>query len=227
MGMPGSESDWKVEFELGKVSTRYNYAQVPNPGGSVVNLRDLFGSDGKLAGRTSLTYSTKNDSQWKLLYAPLRVSGVGQLSSATQFAGQAFSAGSVNGIYQFNTYRLTYRKLWRGNWSLGGTLLVRDAEIQLVQGATKGEEKNIGLVPLLNIFGFGAINQDIGYEIELDGLAGGPGRAFDLSMRATKQIDSRTQAFLGFRVIEGGADVPKVKNFAWISFLTAGVSVRF
>ena len=221
------EQKWTIEFELGSISTRYNYAQVPNPGGSVVNLRDLFGGDGKLVGRTTLLYSNSNGSQWKLLYAPLRIKGTGQLNGPTQFGGEIFTTGSVGGLYQFNSYRLTYRKPWRGNWSLGGTLKIRDAEIKLTQGSTVGEEKNIGFVPLLNIYGFGKINHDLGYEIELDGLAGGPGRAFDLSMRVTKQLDPRTQAFVGYRVLEGGADVPKVKNFAWINYLTAGVSIRF
>ena len=221
------DKKWAVEFELGSINTRYNYAQVPNPGGSVVNLRDLFGGDGKLVGRTTLIYSTTNGSQWKLLYAPLKIKGTGQLSGATQFGGQTFSSGSVDGIYQFNSYRLTYRKAWKGNWSLGGTLKIRDAEIKLSQGSTVGEEKNVGFVPLINIYGFGMISRDIGYEIELDGLAGGPGRAFDLSMRATKQLNPRTQGFIGYRILEGGADVPRVKNFAWINYLTAGVSVQF
>jgi hypothetical protein len=221
------DQKWTIEFELGSVSTRYNYAQVPNPGGSVVNLRDILGGNGKLVGRTSLMYSTPNGSQWKLLYAPLRISGTGQLNSSTQFAGQTFSSGAVDGLYQFNSYRLTYRKAWKGNWSLGGTLKIRDAEIKLTQGSTVGEEKNVGFVPLVNIYGYGMINQDIGYEIELDGLAGGPGRAFDLSMRATKQLDPRTQLFVGYRILEGGANVPRVKNFAWINYLTAGISFRF
>ena len=221
------DQKWTVEFELGSISTRYNYAQVPNPSGSIVNLRDLLGGNGKLVGRTSVIYSTENGSQWKMMVAPLRISGQGNLSGPTQFAGQSFAAGSVEGLYQFNSYRLTYRKQWRGNWSLGGTLKIRDAEIKLTQGSTVGEEKNVGFVPLMNIYGFGKLTRDLGYEIELDGLAGGPGRAFDLSMRATKQLDHRTQAFVGYRVLEGGADVPKVKNFAWINYLTAGVSIRF
>jgi hypothetical protein len=222
-----NDKNWTIEFELGSISTRYNYAQVPNPGGSIVNLRDLFGGNGNIVGRTSLIYSTPNGAQWKLLYAPLRIKGTGTLTGPTQYGGQAFSPGSVDGLYQFNSYRLTYRKQWRGNWFLGGTLKIRDAEIKLTQGGTVAEEKNVGFVPLLNIYGFGQISRDLGYEIELDGLAGGPGRAFDLSMRATKQLDSRTQAFLGLRVLEGGADVPRVKNFAWVNYLTAGISYRF
>jgi hypothetical protein len=27
--------------------------------------------------------------------------------------------------------------------------------------------------------------------------------------------------------IEGGADVPRVRNFAWVSYVSAGVMIRF
>lgn len=216
-----------LDFETGLSSTRYNSAQVPNPGGTDVNLANVIGRNWRPFGRIALAYTDANQGTWKVLYAPFRQTGTGVLTGTTSFAGQTFAPGSVNAGYQFDSYRLTYRKPWRGNWSLGATLKLRAAQIRLVQGGTAGAERNVGLVPLLHVFGSGAITKNIGYEIEMDGLAGGPGRAIDLSLRATKNLGPKATGFVGLRVLEGGADVPKVKNFAWVSYLTAGVSIKF
>lgn len=218
---------WTLEIESGMAAVRYNNARVPNSTGSHVDLAELAGMDWNAFGRFSLFYADKAGGTWKLLYAPFQLSGTGLLAGSTSFADATFSAGPAQASYRFDSYRLTYRKPWKGNWSVGGTLKIRDAEIRLKQGATEASESNVGLVPLLNIFGEGTVARGLRYEVELDGLAGGPGRAIDLSLRLKKQIDSSTEAFVGYRLLEGGADVPKVYNFAWINYITAGVSYRF
>lgn len=218
---------WTLDLETGFASTRYNQAKVPNPSGTEVNLGGVIGRSWRPFGRVSLRFSDRNGGSWKALYAPLRQFGSGELGRQTDFAGQTFGAGMANATYQFDSYRLTYRKPWKGTWEVGATLKLRAAQIRLRQGATIGEERNVGLVPLLHIFGAGALGHGLGYEVEVDGLAGGPGRAVDLSLRATRSVSSRATAFVGLRVLEGGADVPKVKNFAWVTYVTAGVSVRF
>ncbi len=221
------ESRWTIELETGLTSTRYNTARVPNATGTTVDLADLLGKRWKTFGRVSLAYQDNARGTWKLLYAPLRQSGRGVLDAPASFDGTNFDAGSVDATYQFNSYRLTYRKPWKGNWSIGGTLKIRDAEIRLSQGFTSASERNTGFVPLLNSYGEGAIAQGFRYEVEFDGLAGGPGRAIDLSLRVKRDLNPSSTAFLGFRVLEGGADVPKVKNFAWVSYITGGLSYRF
>lgn len=218
---------WTLELESGLTSSRYNNARVPKSTGTNVDLAGLIGKEWKPFGRVSLFYEDKAGGTWKLLYAPFRQSGTGALRASTSFAGQTFTAGPVEATYQFNSYRLTYRKPWKSGWSIGGTLKIRDAEILLQQGATVASERNVGFVPLLNIFGEGEITRGFMYEVELDGLAGGPGRAIDLSLRVKRNFGSSTTAFVGFRVLEGGADVPRVKNFAWVNYLTVGVAVRF
>jgi hypothetical protein len=218
---------WKVELETGLTSTRYNNARVPKSTGTNVDLAGLIGKSWKAFGRVSLSYDDRAGGTWKLLYAPFRQSGSGSLGGATSFAGQNFGAGPVAANYQFDSYRLTYRKRWKGGWAIGGTLKIRDAEIRLRQGSTVATERNTGFVPLLNIYGEGEISNGFMYEVELDGLAGGPGRAIDLSLRVKRDIGSGATAFVGFRVLEGGADVPRVKNFAWVNYITAGVSIRF
>lgn len=218
---------WKVEVETGLTSARYNNARVPKSTGTTVDLARLIGKDWKAFGRVSLSYDDPAGGTWKLLYAPFRQSGSGSLGGVTSFAGQSFAGGPVEANYQFDSYRLTYRKRWKGNWAIGGTLKIRDAEIRLRQGATVATERNTGFVPLLNIYGEGEIANGFMYEVELDGLAGGPGRAIDLSLRVKRDIGSGATAFVGFRVLEGGADVPRVRNFAWVNYITAGVAIRF
>lgn len=218
---------WQLELETGLTASRYNNAQVPKSTGSKVDLTGLIGKNWKAFGRVSLFYEDRAGGTWKLMYAPYRQSGVGQLAAPSSFAGQAFAPGATEANYQFDSYRLTYRKVWKGGWAIGGTLKLRDAEIRLRQGATVGSERNVGFVPLLNIYGEGELARGLHYEVELDGLAGGPGRAIDLSLRLKREVSPNTTAFIGFRVLEGGADVPRVKNFAWINYITAGVAIRF
>ncbi len=222
-----SAKPWTLEFETGLTSTRYNNARVPKATGTNIDLAGLIGKSWKAFGRVTLSYEDRAGGTWKVLYAPFRQRGTGNLGGPASFAGQTFGAGPVSANYQFDSYRLTYRKPWKGGWSIGGTLKIRNAEIRLSQGATVASERNVGLVPLLNIFGEGSLGRGFAYEVELDGLAGGPGRAIDLSLRVKRQISPNATAFIGFRVLEGGADVPRVKNFAWVNYLTAGVSFRF
>lgn len=218
---------WAVELETGLAAPRYNNARVPNATGTDLDLAGLIGKDWKGFGRLSLFYYDNSGGTWKLLYAPFRQSGTGVLGGTTSFAGQTFSAGAAEGIYQFNSYRITYRKPWKDGWSIGGTLKVRDAEIRLTQGGTVASERNVGFVPLLNIYREGAFARGWLYEVEMDGLAGGPGRAFDVSLRLKRSFGEDATAFVGLRVLEGGADVPQVKNFAWVTYLTLGVGYRF
>ena len=60
----------------------------------------------------------------------------------------------------------------------------------------------------------------------LDGLAGGPGRAFDTSLKFGYDLNDRWQVTLGYRTLEGGADVDSVYNFAWLHYGAASVVLR-
>lgn len=222
----GERGPWTLDLETGLTSTRYNSAQVPKATGTEVDLARLVGKEWRTFGRISLIYQDRSGGSWKILYAPFRQSGTGSLGAATSFAGQNFAPGDAEATYRFDSYRLTYRKPWKSGWSVGGTLKIRDAEIRLRQGATVASESNTGFVPLLHIYGEGKLAAGFDYEVELDGLAGGPGRAIDLSLRVKRQLGPGTTGFLGYRVLEGGADVPRVKNFAWVNYITAGLIFR-
>jgi hypothetical protein len=60
-----------------------------------------------------------------------------------------------------------------------------------------------------------------------DGLAGGPGRAFDFFLGAGKNITDNLSAKAGYRILEGGADVPEVYNFTLIHFAALGLAWEF
>lgn len=229
IAQPSEASDgrWVIDLEAASVTQRYNSVRVPADTGSRIDLAKLIGSGARAAGRISVGYTTNNQSFWRLTYAPLTLKGDGRLDSGVSFGGVDFAPGRVEGSYRFNTYRVTYRKPWTGRWSIGGTVMVRDAKIRLEQDGTSSSESNIGFVPLVHIHTAGGIGSGWGYEAEVDLIAGGPGRAIDLTTRLTRRLDARSHAYFGYRVIEGGADVPDVWNFAWVNFFAAGVAVRF
>jgi hypothetical protein len=56
-----------------------------------------------------------------------------------------------------------------------------------------------------------------------DGLAGGPGRAFDFFLGGKVPLCNKFSMKAGYRILEGGADVDEVYNFTIINFASAGV----
>jgi hypothetical protein len=66
-------------------------------------------------------------------------------------------------------------------------------------------------------------------DAELEGLAvpGAPGRAFDGALTLGYRFNDRVAAALGYRFIEGGADVAQVYNFAFIQTVFARLTLSF
>jgi hypothetical protein len=108
-------------------------------------------------------------------------------------------------------------------WKAGVTGKIRDAEITLRQGSITATKSNIGFVPLLHLYGERRLDDRSRLTFEGDGLAGGSGRAFDLSTRYVRDIDERASVFAGLRILDGGADSISSYNFARIYYLTFGL----
>ena len=53
------------------------------------------------------------------------------------------------------------------------------------------------------------------------------GRAFDVSARLGYVLAERWEVGIGYRTIEGGADVEQVYNFAWLHSAVASLRLRF
>ncbi|MEJ2288569.1 MAG: class I SAM-dependent methyltransferase [Deinococcales bacterium] len=149
-----------------------------------------------------------------------------------EFAGASFTDQQpVDARYRFNSWRATYRYRFDrpSGWQywVGFTAKVRDAEIRLIQCDTVALDDDLGFVPLLHLAARYRINDRWSFDADFDGLAGGPGRAFDLGLRFNYHIDERWSLGLGYRGLEGGVDNDDVYNFAWFNSAVANLRLNF
>uniref|UniRef100_A0A7V0Z3K1 Alginate export domain-containing protein n=1 Tax=candidate division WOR-3 bacterium TaxID=2052148 RepID=A0A7V0Z3K1_UNCW3 len=105
--------------------------------------------------------------------------------------------------------------------------LIPNAKIRLEQQGRGAEETNLGFVPLLHIGAEQRINDKLGFIFDLEGLAGGPGRAFDGALKLRYYPSRLWGLSFGYRTVEGGADVTSVYNFAWIHYGLVSVFYKF
>jgi len=122
---------FKVEI-LNSGST-YNYFSIPSSSENRVDLPDT-----KKLGAFRIFYEKGyKDWSWTLLYAPLALDYSFTADKNFTFNKTAFDTGKkTNVFYQFNSYRLGYRKIKRFGMSrffYGGVLKIRDAEICVTQ----------------------------------------------------------------------------------------------
>jgi hypothetical protein len=171
---------------------------------------------------------------FRFLYAPLTIEVKNTPTSAIRYNEQSFVAGSeVKYTYQFNSYRLTYFYALNGQsekqFNIGFTAKIRDAETKLSQEASSSQTSydNVGFVPLLFLEYQRPVFSHWLFHFSFDGLAGGPGRAFDFAFKLRRKLGSLGQIGFGYRVLEGGVDNDKVYNFALLSFALVEWVVSF
>lgn len=227
------EPRFVLELEGGPVWQSSNNVQVPNDGTATrFSLTDLAGTGPIWAGRTYLTWRLTERSSLRVLVAPLSFTETGTPSSPLRFEGENFLAGSpVEATYTFNSYRLSYRWLAKStdgaDYWIGGTAKIRDATIALDQGGTSSRKDNVGFVPLLHLAADWRLGPSLRIGADVDALAGGPGRAIDAAVKIGYDIDDDWSMRVGYRTVEGGADVDEVYNFAWINYAVASVVWRW
>jgi hypothetical protein len=217
-----------VDLEGGFALSGYNDVQVPNETGTRFSLTGDLEADTGRFGRLRLGYDAGERHHVSALIAPLRLTAQGTPGFPISFEDTVFPAGTaLEGRYRFDSYRLTYRydayvrpKLRVG---VGLSAKIRDAEIALKGANTQAQTKNTGFVPLIN-FRFDWMPRT-GWRIicEGDALAGPQGRAEDVFLGAGCQVSPRIEVKAGYRMLEGGADVDQVYNFALVHHLAAGV----
>lgn len=222
-----------VELEAGPVWQTRNNVQIPNTDeGTRFSLVDLAGKGPLPAVRLYLTWNINERHSFQLLLAPLAFTKTGSLTDSVQFAGKSYlPERPVDATYKFNSWRVGYRYNFFSrehlNLLIGFTAKIRDAKIELSQGSTTSKDTNVGFVPLLHLgldWHFARIWHLL---FDFDGLAGGPGRAFDVALKLHYAINDHWGLSAGYRTLEGGADVESVYTFAWLHYAVVSGIYRF
>lgn len=226
------EKAYTLEVETGGLWFSRNRTQIPSDAGTRFDLDDLTGSGPDAYLRLSATYRFNPKHSLRFTYAPIRASGTGNLDEDVRFVDEDFTtAAPVRGAYRFDTYRLTYRWTFHNSdtWDLGvgASVLLRDAKIQLQQGGTTRTDDDIGVVPLLHLYGARHLSPNTSVVLDIEGAAAPQGRAIDASLTLRHTLPSGWHVFAGYRTLEGGADNNDVYTFAWMHFATVGFGVTF
>lgn len=215
-----------IELEGAATWQSYNDVEIPNDGSATrFSLYDLAGAGPWPAGRIYLTWNLDERHGLRLLAAPFSLTEEGVPAADLRFAGAVYQGGvSAKAIYEFDSYRVTYRYRFHDGehttaWA-GLTGKLRDARIALEQGATSSEKNDLGFVPLLHLAADWRFTPGWALTLDADALAGGPGRAEDVTLRLGWEASPRWSIHAGYRMVEGGADVDEVYTFAWLHYAT-------
>lgn len=224
---------FSVELEGGAVWQSLNDIEIPNDDTATrFSAVDVIGKGPRPAGRIYLAWNINDRHGLRALLAPLSITESGPIESELVFAGETYLPGEpVEVTYKFNSWRLGYRHryLRREDLSLwvGFTAKIRDAKIELSQGGTTSRDTDVGFVPLLNLAADWSFTPRWNLLFDFDGLAGGPGRAFDIALKLGYDLGNAWSLTGGYRMIEGGADVDAVYNFAWLHYAVISTAYMF
>lgn len=230
---PAQTPRLELELEAGPAWITRNVAQIPNNSSATrFSLNTITGSGPWPAGRLYLTWNVNERHSLRALAAPLSVTESGTVEEAVNFAGGSYAPSvPLKATYTFNSYRLTYRyRLRAGERSrvwIGATAKIRDATVQLTQGTTSTRKDDVGFVPLLHAAGEWRATPRWVMLADVDALAGGPGRAIDAALKVGYDRGGRVAYRVGYRTVEGGADVDEVYSFAWVHYGVASVTLRW
>ncbi|PTB97251.1 hypothetical protein C9994_03825 [Marivirga lumbricoides] len=228
-----ARSQWTIDLETGLAFQSYNDVRIPNQGATLFDFTKEFNPEGPVIPfRARVGYTIAEKNHIILLYAPLSIDYEGTPSKDIRFAENVLEQGvPTNGYYQFNSYRITYRRdfIRSDKWIFGAgfTAKIRDASVRLANNeGIKGRKDNTGFVPLLHLFTEYQFS-DYSIYFEGDGLAGGPGRAFDLFLGGRVLLTEKLSGKIGYRLLEGGADVDEVYNFTLVNYGILGLIMQF
>ena len=229
---PKADAQWFLDFENGLAISGYNDVQIPRETGTLFSLSEDLQSDRSYFFRIRVGYQWKSRHTLSVFAAPLTLKAGGKVDNEIVFFEETFPPNTpLNAQYTFNSYRLTYRydfirkKKWQVG--IGFTAKIRDAVIE-VEGDSKNSRKtNVGFVPLINFRVLWQFHTNWGLLLEGDAAAAAQGRAEDILLALEYRLNEKVRFRAGYRILEGGADVEEVYNFALIHFLSAGLTVSF
>jgi hypothetical protein len=223
---------FEFDVESGVTIVSYSDVQIPKSTGTLISFSDELETDPAFFIRGRFTYYFDKGNMLSVLVAPLTLKATGSVDREVVFEGESFAPNtSLNTVYKFNSYRLTYEHFWFAGeqlrFGLGVTAKVRDAAISIADSVTGAEKTDLGFVPLIKF----SIAWKFMYPLELvldgDALAAPQGRAEDVSIALRGDVNDRLSLKLGYRVLEGGSDVEAVYSFTWVNYMFAGATVRF
>lgn len=222
-----------VDVEGGPAFTGYNDLAIPASSGTRISLKDGIVSDPALSVRVRLGYTFAGRHTVSVLYSPLSVHGSGVLASDVTYQGKTFLKGStVESVYRFDSYRLTYRYAFVAtdtlNVAAGLTGKVRSADIAIMGDSGYAHRVDLGIVPLINFSVRWNFAGPFSVLLDGDALVSPYGRAEDVLAALQYAYSDRATLRLGYRVLEGGADGGgDVYTFALFHYVMAGIAVTF
>jgi hypothetical protein len=227
-----SFGQWSLDFENGLALPGYNDVEIPRDTGTRFSLSEDLKTDPGYFARFRLGFHWRSRHTLSLFASPFRLKAAGSVGEEVRFFEETFAAGTpLTGVYKFNSYRLTYRYdlVRRGKWrvGIGFTAFIRDAAIKIEGDSRSSNKTNVGLVPLLNFRVLWQFREKWGLLLEGDAAAAKQGRAEDVLLALQYRIGDRIALRAGYRILEGGANVEEVYNFALVHFLSAGITYTF
>lgn len=228
-----SDNTINLRLSVGSSFQTRNEVQIPNTElGTRFSLKDTVGEGPVTATRLEITWQMNEKHGLRVLLAPLSYTESVTFDGPVLFTGETFEPNQISDAsYKFNSWRLGYFysliNSEVASFRVGATLKVRDAEIRLEQGDTVSFDDDIGFVPLLYLAGTYQLNNRWTIGADLDGLAGGPGRAIDLGVGLDYTLAKHWKLGAELRVLDGGADTDTVYNFARFNSAAVVLSTGF
>lgn len=222
----------ETQIETGVALTGYNDIRIPGGGGTRFSLSDDLKADAALFYRLRLFAEFRPRHHVGVLVAPLVLKSKGALDQDLVFRGETFPAATPLRVrYQFHSYRLVYRydvvEKEQLTFGLGLSAKIRHAEVRVEGGGLEAARANVGFVPLIHFRLLWKASPRVSLLLDGDALAAPQGRAEDVLAAVLVQAGERVDGFIGYRILEGGADNDKVYSFALIHYASIGAQIRF
>ncbi len=229
-----ADAEWFLDLETGLVTSGYNDVRIPGDTGTDFSLSEDLRTNSSAFFRFRFGRHFGQRHTLFIFVAPLSLDASGSVDQDILFFEETFPANTpLNGVYRFNSYRMTYRydflRKKRLTLGVGLTAKIRDAAIRIEGGGLSSKKTNVGFVPLLNFRLNWLLSDRISLLFEGDALAspGGEGRAEDVLLALQLHLPKNITLRAGYRILEGGADVEEVYNFTLLHFFVVGTTVRF
>jgi hypothetical protein len=227
-----SFGQWFFDFENGLALPGYNDVRIPGDAGTPFSLSEDLKADSTYFFRFRLGYQWNSRHTLSVFAAPFRIKAAGSVDKDILFFEETFPANvPLSGVYKFNSYRLTYRydfvrkEKWRVG--IGFTAKIRDAAVKIEGDGRISNKTNVGFVPLINFRVLWQFQKAWSLLLEGDAAAASQGRAEDVLLALQYHLNDKLALRAGYRILEGGADVEEVYNFALIHFFSAGITYTF